>query len=181
MTAFTKKELLMLGAFAKACNETNSAATYQELKDDNMSAMNANDLGEELGWSKQSIGGVMQALAKKNAITDSGESARGSALNDWYLNDYNEDACEAAFIAMRDNAPAEPTPAIDYTLKGYIVSISPKKEYEKGVFPKYSYKLLAHSNNDAKKRARVLLRNDDPTLASGLDFGPIKYRAKRAA
>ena len=181
MTAFTQKELLMLGTFAKACNETNGAENHAELKDDNMSAMNADDLGKELGWSKQSIGGVMQALAKKNAICDSGESSRGAALNDWYLNSLNEDACDAAFIAMRDNAPVEPTPAIDYTLKGYLVVISPKKEYAKGVFPKYSYKVLAHSNNDEKKRARVLLRNDDPTLASGLDYGPIKYRAKRAA
>ena len=181
MTAFTQKELSMLAAFAKACNETNGAETHQELKDDNMSSMNANDLGEELGWTKQSIGGVMQALAKKNAICDSGESARGAALNDWYLNCLNEEACEAAFSAIRGNAPVEPTPACDRPLKLSTVSILPKKEYEKGVFPKYSYDILAHSNNDAKKRARVLLRNDDPTLASGLDFGPIKYRPKRAA
>ena len=57
-----------------------------------MSYMNANDLQEELGGNKQSIGGTMASLIEKGAISDCGESYRGSRLNDFVICDFDFDS-----------------------------------------------------------------------------------------
>jgi len=84
MTPLTPKELEMLRAFLLEGVSVNGAENAQWLIEDNMTWMNANDLQQELGWNKQSIGGVMGSLQDKGLIVDSGDSARGARINDWY-------------------------------------------------------------------------------------------------
>lgn len=82
---YTDKEIEMLDAFY---NESiNSCGACNE--DQNMSYMNATDLLEIIGGTKQSVGGLMSSLLEKRAITDMGESSRGDKLNDFVITDYN--------------------------------------------------------------------------------------------
>ena len=81
MTKLTAAELAMLVTFYRismdCCGQCND--------DENMSWANARDLQEEMGGSLQSIGGVMSSLYSKCYIVDSGESARGADINDFFL------------------------------------------------------------------------------------------------
>lgn len=83
----TDKEKQMLAAFIEEGVECNGAETIEELKNDNMTCMSASDLKSVLGWSKQSIGGVMGSLSEKGLIADSGDSSRGAKDTDWYATD----------------------------------------------------------------------------------------------
>ncbi len=83
MTTYTDKEMAMLKVFYNASIECCGSCDDEE----NMSYCNAKDLQAELGGSMQEIGGVMSSLESKGAITDTGESPRGSHLNDFILSD----------------------------------------------------------------------------------------------
>jgi hypothetical protein len=85
MSKYTENEVKMMDAFY---NESEMCCGRCD-EEENMSYMNANDLLEVLGGNKQSIGGTMASLLEKNAITDQGDSARGSRLNDFTLADFN--------------------------------------------------------------------------------------------
>ena len=61
-----------------------------------MSYMNADDLLEILGGTKQSIGGTMSSLEQKLAIADTGESPRGANTTDWIIQDAAADFFNAA-------------------------------------------------------------------------------------
>jgi len=82
----TEKETTMLKLFVQeginCCGFEGMVAEH--LKEDNMTWMNANDLQEEMGLSKQAIGGIMGSLSDKGLICDSGESPRGDKVTDWY-------------------------------------------------------------------------------------------------
>tara|TARA_R110000851_G_scaffold157194_2_gene299991 strand:- start:2130 stop:2429 length:300 start_codon:yes stop_codon:yes gene_type:complete len=79
----TTKEAAMLVAFVEAGIECNAASDSDELINDNVTWMNANDLAAELGWGKQAIGGVMKSLWNKCLISDTEESPRGAKVTDW--------------------------------------------------------------------------------------------------
>ena len=83
----TTKEAAMLVAFVEAGIECNAASTSDELINDNVTWMNANDLADELGWDKQAIGGVMKSLWAKCLISDTEESPRGAKVTDWIAHD----------------------------------------------------------------------------------------------
>lgn len=85
MTTYTPNEIAMLDAFYESSIDICGACD----EDENLSYMNANDLLEVLGGTKQSIGGTMASLIEKCAIQDTFESARGSRLNDFVIVDYN--------------------------------------------------------------------------------------------
>jgi hypothetical protein len=82
---YTENETKMLDAFY---NESIDCCGCCD-DDENMSYMNANDLQSALGGTKQSIGGTMASLLEKGAICDTGESGRGSRLNDFVIVDFN--------------------------------------------------------------------------------------------
>ena len=82
---YTENELKMLEAFYNESIDCCGACDEEQ----NMSFMNANDLLEELGGTKQSIGGTMAALLEKCAICDTGESSRDDRLNDFCIVDFN--------------------------------------------------------------------------------------------
>lgn len=79
----TTKEQEMLTAFIEAGQNINAAETAADMIDDNVTWCNADDLLEELGGTKQSIGGTMSALEAKNLIQDTEESPRGARCTDW--------------------------------------------------------------------------------------------------
>jgi hypothetical protein len=81
---FTDNEKRMLNAFFDTSMECCGACD----EDENLSYMNAADLREVLGGTLQSIGGTMSSLEQKDAITDTGESARHHRLNDFVTNVY---------------------------------------------------------------------------------------------
>ena len=82
---YTKNEIEMLDAFF---NESMTACGRCD-EEQNMSFMNATDLLEIMGGTKQSIGGTMSSLLEKGAICDTGESSRGLRINDFTLSDFN--------------------------------------------------------------------------------------------
>lgn len=84
LPTFTDAEINMLAAFYQTSTDCCGACNDEE----NMSYMNANDLKDELGLSKQAIGGIMSSLSDKNAIVDTLESARGAKINDWVIQSY---------------------------------------------------------------------------------------------
>ena len=84
---FTDKEIKMLSAFGETGIDVTGAQDAESMLEDNMTWMNADDLAEELKLDKQTIGGVMASLLEKNLIEDSGESARGASVTDFYLTD----------------------------------------------------------------------------------------------
>lgn len=84
MKTFTPAEFNMLAAFY----QTSTNCCGRCCEEENMSYMNANDLKEELGLSKQTIKGLMLSLSDKAAISDSESSARGAKINDWVINDW---------------------------------------------------------------------------------------------
>lgn len=55
---------------------------------EDMSYTNAQDISEHFGISMQAAGGIISSLDAKVAITDTMDSARGSHLNDYVINDY---------------------------------------------------------------------------------------------
>lgn len=79
---FTEEEMMMLAAFYQTSTDTCGACN----EDENMSYMNANDLYETLGLSKQKISIIMKSLDSKGAITDTEESARKADITDWVIN-----------------------------------------------------------------------------------------------
>lgn len=83
----TKKEIEMIKAFLEEGCAVNGATEADHLLEDNMTWMNADDLKGVLGWSKESIGGVMASLSNKGYIQDSGDSPRGAKVSDWYADD----------------------------------------------------------------------------------------------
>lgn len=85
MTTYTQNEIAMLDAFYNESVDCCGCCDEHE----NMSFMNANDLLEVLGGTKQSIGGTMASLIEKCAIVDTMESPRGSRLNDFVICDFN--------------------------------------------------------------------------------------------
>lgn len=82
--SFTANEIAMLRAFYDESIECCGACDEFE----NMSYMNANDLLQELGGTKQSIGGTMSSLLEKGAIADTGESSRNLRINDFVINEW---------------------------------------------------------------------------------------------
>jgi len=88
MTNLTSKEIQMLVAFINEGKGCNGSTQVEHLLEDNMTWMNADDLKDVLGWSKQAIGGVMASLQEKGMIDDSGESVRDRADNPNNLNDW---------------------------------------------------------------------------------------------
>lgn len=87
MTDLTQKEKEVLAAFLNEGCAVNGATTAEGILEDNMTWMNADDLKDELGWSKQSIGGVMASLEAKGMIVNSQESERDGRLFDWSASD----------------------------------------------------------------------------------------------
>lgn len=73
----TAKETAMLEAFIAEGCDVNGAETAEELKQDNMTWMDAEELVDALGWDAQTVGGVMSALEAKGLISDSGEPHPG--------------------------------------------------------------------------------------------------------
>ena len=67
-------------------------------------------------------------------------------------------------------------------MKEYTVSCTGKYSRAIGLGEKTDviadYVVKAQSNNEAVKIARRRLWKDEPTAASGFDFGPVKYQAK---
>ena len=55
---------------------------------EDMSYTNAQDIVEYFKYSIYAAGGIISSLEAKMAITDTMDSARGSHLNDYVLNDY---------------------------------------------------------------------------------------------
>lgn len=88
-----KPELTLTDAefnMAAAFYQTSVNCCGQCNDDENLSYMNADDLRDELGLSKQAIGGLMSSLSDKCVISDSESSARGNKkLNDWVLNTHD--------------------------------------------------------------------------------------------
>ncbi len=80
---FTDEEMMMLAAFYQTSTNTCGQCNNEE----NLSYMNADDLYEQLGLSKQKISKLMKSINSKGAISDCGESYRGSKNNDWVIND----------------------------------------------------------------------------------------------
>ena len=81
----TEKETAMLIAFVTEgirCSGFDGMAA-EDLIEDNTTWMNANDLKDDLGWSKLSIGGVMSSLSEKGLIFDTYDSPRKARVNDW--------------------------------------------------------------------------------------------------
>jgi hypothetical protein len=94
----TEKETAMLQAFVQSGVDINGSTCAEDMTCDNMTYMNADDLQEDLGWSKQEIGGVMSALDSKAIISDMEESYRGAKINDWIANNH---AIEWAFENLK--------------------------------------------------------------------------------
>jgi len=88
MSTYTTNETAMLQSFRNTSKECCGACD----EDENMSYMNAADLLQDLGGTKQSIGGTMASLLEKGAIVDCMDSARGSRLNDFILSDVDFDS-----------------------------------------------------------------------------------------
>jgi hypothetical protein len=85
MTKYTENEIAMLDAFYNESIDCCGRCDEEE----NMSFMNADDLQQVLGGTKQSIGGTMASLLEKGAIADYGDSARGARINDFIIIDFN--------------------------------------------------------------------------------------------
>ena len=86
--SLTELETRMLVAFIDEGVGCMSARNAEDLKDDNMTWNNADDLQAVLpDLNKQQIGAVMASLSEKGMIHDSGESARGARVSDWYASD----------------------------------------------------------------------------------------------
>jgi len=81
MNTYTDKEIEMLKVFIGTSVDCCGGCSDEE----NMSYNNAQDLAEILGWSLQSVGGVMISLMRKGAIVDCGESTRGALINDFVV------------------------------------------------------------------------------------------------
>jgi hypothetical protein len=81
---YTQKELVVLKYMYDESMYLCGACDEHE----NMSYTNAQDISEHFGISMQAAGGLISSLYAKMAITDTMDSARGSHLNDYVINDY---------------------------------------------------------------------------------------------
>jgi len=87
MTNLTIKEQQMLKAFINEGRDCIGAETAQELINDNMTWQDAGFLQDELGWSKQEIGGVMSSLMNKGLINPMGEPLPERSIEAWTATD----------------------------------------------------------------------------------------------
>ena len=78
MTNLTEKEIIVLKSFIDEGTAVTGAETAADMKEDNMTWMNAVDIQKATGLSKHVVSGVMSSLQSKGFITDSGESPRGA-------------------------------------------------------------------------------------------------------
>lgn len=89
MTTLTAKETEMLTAFIAEGADCNGAECAQDILDDNMTWLDAEELCEALGWDAQTVGGVMSSLEAKGMISDSAEPhpSKPNGPNAWTATD----------------------------------------------------------------------------------------------
>lgn len=102
MTTLTVFETSVLAAFINEGFDCNGSSTIEELRDDNMTWCNVDDLNNVTDLENKVLRGVMSSLEKKGLIVNSGESARQQHLRkctkpDFYVSDEGLDYVEENF------------------------------------------------------------------------------------
>lgn len=104
MTNLTNNEIVLLQAFLAACADCNGATTLDEVKGDNMTWADADELAARTGLSVASVKGVLGSLTQKGLV-GSDDKPNGQRGVDSYL---TAEGIEAAFgVETVEAAPAD--------------------------------------------------------------------------
>lgn len=99
----TENERMVIIALVQNGMDTNGSKTPKELKSDNMTWFNRQDITDFLGFSRHKAAGVMSSMAKKGLLQNYDPKQK----HGWIVTDFGLDIAEKIFNPTKPNGIEE--------------------------------------------------------------------------